>query len=119
MPTHGFSGDKPKRMQDHLGGDVRLESEIAENDPWAHKMLRDVGTSMCPADANYMGSMAVHYYKTDGDLLRTEYSIFIKNQFALGDMNESIAMMGVSNLALEMRKRYGRAHKTTDPKDRR
>lgn len=123
MPTHGVSGAKPMRPQDHLGTDVKLDSKQLDNDPWAQKMLREIGKTMendNERDGVYMGSIAIHFYKSkDMQTVAGQYGVAMKTQMCIGTLNEYIAMMGVSNLAVEMRKYFGRAHKTTDQNDKR
>jgi hypothetical protein len=120
MTQLGKSGNKPMRPQDMLGQDVNITAEEVENDPWAHKMLREVGKTMTESGYDYMGSITVHMYKTTA-LQHSDgtYGCAFKTQLDLGDTNEFIVMTGVSNLALEVRKRFGRSHKTTDQRDKR
>jgi len=120
MPDFRQSGEKPMRPQDHLGLDVTIDREVLENDTWAQNMLKEIGKTMTPDQHTYMGSMALHFYKTANENLVTRsYDVATKQQLTLGDLNEYLANMGLSNLLIEVKRHFGRVHKTTDGKDRR
>lgn len=118
MPDFRQSGDKPLRPQDHLGMDVELATKEAP-DAWASNMLNEIGRTICPPDMKYLGAMAVYIYREDGGMVKNKYELATKQAINLNDTNEAIAGMSLSNLMIEMRKFYGRSHKTTDTKDKR
>jgi len=115
--------NKPVRPQDMLGTDVRMDSKTLEPDVWANTLLKDCGRSMesdRERDGVYIGSFAVHVYKSkDMQTASGQYGVAFKTQLCIGDLNEYITMTAVSNLAVEVRKYYGRNHKTTDQNDKR
>lgn len=126
MPDYRQTGDKPMRPQDNLGADVQIESEAIANDTWAQTLLKDLGAYFKnvdkEGDTEYMGTFCTHIYKSkDLQTSNGQYGVAMVNQFTFGSdqVNEYIAMMALSNLGVEMRKRYGRAHHTTDTKDKR
>lgn len=113
------SGERPMRPQDHLGPEVKIERQDLENDQWAQTTLKDIGKTMKQAQHVYMGSVAVHFYRTQENVLTGEHELALKNQLALADITEAVASMALANLAVEMKRHYGRSHKTTDTKDKR
>lgn len=114
------TGGKPIRPQDQLGLDVKMESKELGSDPWAYKMIGEIGKQFTPDDMEYMGSIAIHYYKTKSDTLAVDrYSVATAHQIAVGDMREYIAVMGVTNLVVKIKEYYGRVHRTRDPNDKR
>lgn len=120
MPVHGVSGSKPMRPQDALGLDVKLESKDLENDEWVQSLLRETGRAQAETGMEYLGSIAVHYYKSDSvDQLSGRYAAFTKSQIAIGTLNEALTNMGISNLVIELKKRFNRSTKTMDSLDRR
>lgn len=121
MPDFRQTGDKPKRAQDHLGADVEITDEQLV-DPWAVDMLKEIGKVMTPAEHTYMGSIATHYYRTGEGKVITDNKVgdvALAQQVCLSDINEFIAMMGLSDMAVKVRQHYGRSNKTTDLKDKR
>ena len=109
------------RPQDHLGPDVVITDE-ALVDGWAQATLKDVGKSMTPAEHTYLGSVATHYYRTGEGKILTDNKVgdvALAQQVCLGDLNEFIAMMGVSDLAIKIKQFYNRSHSTRDANDRR
>lgn len=124
MPDIGQSGDKPMRSQDYLGNEVKITSKTLEENKRLELILRDIGESFKNADregdSDYMGSIAVHYYKSkELTAVDGKYGVAIITQTAVGDMNEYITMMGISNAVITLKQRFGRAHKTTDTNDKR
>ena len=115
-----LEGGKPARAQDHLGPDVKLEREDLGEDKWAYKMLKEIGKSIKQPGFNYMGSVAIHFYKSDNENIVTdEYSVATMHQLAIGDLNEYITNMGLGNLMVEIKRYYGRVHSTRDTNDKR
>lgn len=112
------------RPQDMLGNAVKLEAKSLENDKWAQNMLKDLGLYFSKNDNEhdnvYLGSFAVHIYKSK-DLMTSDgkYGAAMVNQFNLNDTNEYLVMMAVNNLGVEIAKKFGRKHKTTDQNDKR
>lgn len=104
--------DASKKNQDQLGLDVKLESKELDNDLWAQNTLKEIGKAMPVLGHRYIGSAAIHYYISD---LGREFAT--KHQFALGNLNESVASVGLQNFAIAMKKFFGRSHKTTNKKD--
>ena len=118
----GIEGVKPKRPHDELGIDVQLDRETLENDPWASKMLQEIGTLLTKAASdqhNYMGSIAIHFCRTSGDLVTNKYEIANIMQWCTGDMNEAVLNAGLANLVTEFKRQMGRSHRTTDKRDKR
>ncbi len=69
-----------------------------------------------------MGSVSTHYYRTGEGKVVTDNKVgdvALAQQVCLSDINEYIAMMGLSDLAIKIRQHYGRAHSTADLKDKR
>lgn len=121
MPDFRQSGDKPLRPQDNLGPNVEI-TDMPLVDPWAQNTLRDIGKAITPAQHTYMGSVAIHYFRTGTDAVLTDNKVgdvALAQQLCLSDINEYIAMMGLSDMAVKMRQHYGRSHSTRDTKDRR
>lgn len=113
---------KALRAQDHLGLDVELTRKDLGPDQWAYKMLREVGLSLQQPDFEYMGSLAVHFYKSKNSVMVTadaKYSLDTIHQLAIGELNEYIANMGLGNLMVELKRYYGRRHNTVDKRDQR
>lgn len=108
---------KPQMKQ--LGVEVEMESKKIENDPWANKMLKEIGTVMRVDGMRYVGSAAVHYYIEEHTIAKPSYSMVNKHQLLVGNMSEKLASMGLTNMAIEMKKYFGRHHSTTNTKDRR
>lgn len=110
---------RPERPQDKLGLDVELSTTPLENDSWAQTTLKDIGKAMKPNDMTYLGSLAVHYYRTSDNVIHQRYEMATKQQLAIGSTNEALVLMGLSNLAIELKKFFGHKHSTRDTKDRR
>ena len=107
------TNEKPKKLYQHLGMDVKLENTRLI-DPPAQAMLKRVGSEIKPAMHTYAGSVAVHIYLNE---LGAELSTI--SQVCLGDVNEGVALVALSNLQIEMKKHYGRRNSTTDKNDKR
>ena len=75
---------------------------------------------MTPGGMEYMGSIAVHWYKTDSKLTVTTYEMDIKQQFCIDDIAEAALATGVSSLMHTIQKRFmGRRMRSTDKADKR
>lgn len=103
---------KPKRSE--LGLDVTYEAKGFDNDPWAQKMLREVGSTMKVAGHEYKGSFAVHIYISE-----MGRDMAFLNQFSEGDVSEQVMLTAYQNLGIELAKRFGHKHSTRDKKDKR
>lgn len=112
-------GPRPKRLRENLGLDVKLKTEALAPDEWATTSLKTLGQALKQGENSYLGSIAIHYYRTPDRRLGGEYEVQTVQQVSIGDLNEYIALMGVQNLTIELRKHYGHSTKTLDKNDQR
>lgn len=116
----GVTGIKPKKPYQEFGPDVTITNDKADKDPHASLLLTDAGKSMTPTGMSYMGSVACHWYVSKTNLVGVSNEIITKHQFCIGDMNEQVAILGISNLTRSMRvDNFGHRLGTTDQKDKR
>lgn len=108
-----IEGQKPKKLYQHLGADVKLTTQKLV-DPQVQEHLRLVGKELTPQNHKYMGTAAVHYYIND---LGAEFSTV--QQVCIDDISEGVALMGFQNLQIAMKQNFGRRHSTADKNDQR
>lgn len=107
---------KPEKSYDKLGKDVVVTTDLAENDGWAQQMLREIGKTVTEPGFSYIGSAAVHFYSTGGNIVLANQQGQIKHQFALGDLSEEFAAFGTGEFLKEFRRQYRGIRKSIDPK---
>lgn len=116
----GVSGEKPKKPYQQLGPDVEISTKGIDSDKWADERLREVGKAMTQGGMEYIGSCAIHWYKTDSKLALDKYDLDIKQQFCVGDMNVAVLSTGISAFVMTVQRDFmGRTLKSTDSKDKR
>ena len=116
----GVTGGKPLKPYQQLGPDVTIENLAKDSDKWADKHLRDVGQHMTQDGMEYMGSMAIHWYRTNSKLTQDKYDLDIKQQFCVGDMNNAVISTGVSAFVMTIQREFlGRTLRSTDKRDKR
>ena len=96
---------KPKH-----GLDVNMEATEMENDPWANKMLKEIGTTISKKEVTdgmkYGGSVAIHFLVEGDKLNKPKYRISSITQIALdNETNENVAAS-----VFVTGKQIGRAH---------
>lgn len=101
---------------DVLGDKVTVTTEKLENDAWAQNMLREVGKTMTHEGFSYIGSAAVHFYSTGGNVVLANQQGQVKHQFALGDLSEQFAEFGAREFLKEFHRQFTGKRKSIDPK---
>lgn len=104
------------------GLDVELTTKELELDPWANKMVQEVGSTMRIDGLKYVGTVAIHYYLDEQALLKERYEMANKTQITFKEnISESLAAMGFNNAYIALRKHFNEnwSHKTTRKSDKR
>lgn len=97
-------------MISSLGPDVELTSEKMEKDPWADKMLREIGkiltTQQQNAGQDYLGSFAFHLFADSNRNLKGQYQMGSITQIAVDDVAETLATLAFNNGVIALRKYF-------------
>lgn len=108
--------------------EVKLTSENMENDVWASTMLREIGKTVRPAGADYLGSFVTHIYASN-DFSGLTKSVNYIHQIVgkepgtglSSHVREFVASTAVADLAIRLRKHFNPDwdHSTTNKNDKR
>ena len=100
-----------KDLISEMGPNVDMSTETMDNDPWASKMLKEIGDILTKKQqANgmkYLGSYAFHIFADKGLGLSGKLSMGSITQVALDDdCSERLALLAFNNGVLEMRRQW-------------
>lgn len=100
-----------KDLMSEMGPNVDMSTEKMENDPWAAKMLKEIGDILTKKQqANgmkYLGSYAFHIFASKDLGVSGKLSMGSITQVALDDdCSERLALLAFNNGVLEMRRQW-------------
>lgn len=98
-------------MISKMGGlDIEMHSEKMEKDPWADKMLREIGKSMVGKEEakglEYVGSFAIHMVRETSSLTKDSYTMASITQICCDDVTEQFCTLAFNNAVIALRKYY-------------
>jgi hypothetical protein len=106
---------KPGKSYSALGPTVTVKTKHLENDEWAQRMLREVGTTMAEEGFTYLGSAAIHFYSSGDTVLSTTKEGAVKHQLCMGEIAEKFAQFGLTEFTRAIMRFYGHVQKRIDP----
>lgn len=102
---------------DDFGMDVKIENEKLAPDPWAARLIKDVGETMKPTGMSYIGSFATHIYESEfgREIALKHHHKFVK------PTSEKVVSMAVKDAAIHLMSAVFGRHKprTLDRRDKR